>query len=547
MDPFAPEDLDAAPPRTQEFALASGSLPVLQPILIGLMVGFSVIPLLSLLRPDIPETALEFSLLGISLAVTAFATFLARRRLPDRVRITSDAVEFARGTRAVSRVKLAKLAEVDEFDSPSGKVLFLSDDRQTLAVVSAQLAEPRQYPTLTSAIVETVRRLDPTGRVARGALESARLRDVIARKPMRGAFILAGLLTATSLMALSALRALRAEPFPLEDIGAMSTPLIRVVHPEIFRLFSYAFIHESLNHLVLSVLGLLWLAGFLEKLVGWERVVLCFFIGVVGGGLGHILDGSPLPAVGSSGGFFGLIGLLLAITVVSRRMPRAIRPRGGFVIMALLLGLMLTRLTFIPWVPEQVSALTPRLGLISHGLALGLGFILGINMVFGRELPLQRQDRRDWHWFAVVASLVLLIGLVGGVTHHSRKSHVEDTQILLNAYLRLPPTPESAAIQATLAHQRLWATTEVPPQSTLLVAELLAEAAVEGTAHQDPVALDTLAVARYRLGDKNEAEELLLEALQLPFDLTSRGDRRLKELIEKHLQDVKAENPLRLE
>ena len=142
---------------------------------------------------------------------------------------------------------------------------------------------------------------------------------------------------------------------------------------------------------------------------------------------------------------------------------------------------------------------------------------------------------------------MLLIGLVGGVTHHSRKSHTSDNQILLEAYLNMPESPSAAAELAMLAHQRLWSTAEPPPRETLLVADQLAEAAVEESRHKDPAILDTLAIARYRLGNKDEAEALLQEALQLPFDANSRGDQRLKEIIERHLEAVKAEAPLRLE
>jgi len=83
------------------------------------------------------------------------------------------------------------------------------------------------------------------------------------------------------------------------------------------------FMHANPFHLLMNMFSLLFLGGFLERLIGTKRFLFIYFLS---GLLGSILYASvfyltgtgDLPAVGASGAIFGLGGMLAVITP---RMP----------------------------------------------------------------------------------------------------------------------------------------------------------------------------------------------------------------------------------
>jgi hypothetical protein len=272
-------------------------------------------------------------------------------------------------------------------------------------------------------------------------------------------------------------------------------------------------------------------------------VLLCFFAGVVGGAVGQAWSHTPMPGIGAGAGICGLIGLTVALSVVSRRSPRAIRPGAGTWMTALFLmyWLLSDRYTsdFPPIVP---------LGLL---IATGLGAIVGLAVLGGVALPVTQESRKEWRPFAYVAAFALLVGFVGGVTHHRHADLKVEDELITQGYLSLPRTLASAELQNELAYPRLINEKSTP--ETIDIAERLAAAAVENSDRQNALILDTLAVARYKQGNADDAKALITEALKLFDDMLKdpkaqpdlKAVMKVQSLVKRHLEDITSGSPLR--
>ncbi|HEX7597139.1 MAG TPA: rhomboid family intramembrane serine protease [Polyangia bacterium] len=106
-----------------------------------------------------------------------------------------------------------------------------------------------------------------------------------------------------------------------------------VFHGEIWRVFTYAFLHGNLTHLLMNMLALYSLGGFLEGLLGGRRYLTVYaatalaggIVSAVAGAIRVAMGGLPSNSVGASGAIWGLMGATLAL-VLSRRqvLPRLI-------------------------------------------------------------------------------------------------------------------------------------------------------------------------------------------------------------------------------
>lgn len=101
-------------------------------------------------------------------------------------------------------------------------------------------------------------------------------------------------------------------------LGGLHRPLV-VEQGEWHRLFTAAFLHGSLIHLVLNGLAL-WMAGVvLEHLLGRAWLLALFFAGAIGGSLLSLaLNPAEIVSVGASG---AIMGLLAAASIASFRFP----------------------------------------------------------------------------------------------------------------------------------------------------------------------------------------------------------------------------------
>ena len=86
-----------------------------------------------------------------------------------------------------------------------------------------------------------------------------------------------------------------------------------VAHGDWYRLITAGFLHANLIHLGLNML-ILWLVGSqLEEVLGGARYLLLYFVSLLAGSAGALLQNPLGLTVGASGAIFGLFGALLVL------------------------------------------------------------------------------------------------------------------------------------------------------------------------------------------------------------------------------------------
>lgn len=73
-----------------------------------------------------------------------------------------------------------------------------------------------------------------------------------------------------------------------------------------WQLLTYGFLHGSMTHLFFNMLGLYMFGPDIERLVGSRFFFVYFLVCVVAAGLLHLAI-TPVPAVGASGGLYGVL------------------------------------------------------------------------------------------------------------------------------------------------------------------------------------------------------------------------------------------------
>lgn len=179
-----------------------------------------------------------------------------------------------------------------------------------------------------------------------------------------------------------------------------------LVFDEPWRVLSYGLLHGNLVHLTFNSVALWGLGRLAEVVFGPTRMLLLFFLSVLGGGLLSQLGSAPL-AVGASGGVFGLMGALAVFGLRGRaEMPRRLRH-------------VFTR-RLVPWILLNlvIGLALPFIDNLGHlgGLAAGAlgGMTLRTDLLAeGDEPPARRLAAR-----AAVVSLavVSLLGPLYGLT-----------------------------------------------------------------------------------------------------------------------------------
>ncbi|MBC5815571.1 MAG: rhomboid family intramembrane serine protease [Candidatus Eremiobacteraeota bacterium] len=83
---------------------------------------------------------------------------------------------------------------------------------------------------------------------------------------------------------------------------------------EYYRIFTCGFMHAGLLHIAVNMFSLWSLGFFLERILGAPRMVLIYFVSLLGAGLGVVYFSDPtIPTLGASGAIFGLFGALFAM------------------------------------------------------------------------------------------------------------------------------------------------------------------------------------------------------------------------------------------
>lgn len=90
-----------------------------------------------------------------------------------------------------------------------------------------------------------------------------------------------------------------------------------VLDGQVWRLFSYMFLHGGAMHLIMNGFGLLYIGMFLEPLIGKRRFALAYLITGVAAGLMSMSFHPHSVGVGASGAIFGMYGVFFALLTTS--------------------------------------------------------------------------------------------------------------------------------------------------------------------------------------------------------------------------------------
>ena len=123
-----------------------------------------------------------------------------------------------------------------------------------------------------------------------------------------------------------------------------------VRHGEIWRLFTYALLHDRRNatHLVVNMLSLYSMGAFLEPLLGRLRLGLVLALSAIAGGVASALF-MGAESVGASGAVWGLLGATLGLLQVRHRVFPALIARSLRQRLIVLLAINVA-ISFLPYI-----------------------------------------------------------------------------------------------------------------------------------------------------------------------------------------------------
>jgi len=87
---------------------------------------------------------------------------------------------------------------------------------------------------------------------------------------------------------------------------------------QLYRLFTYMFLHGSIEHVVMNCLSLFIFGSKIEKYCGRVKTMAIYLISGIAGGLLSALFNTGF-SIGASGAIFGMLGALLAISKKTRK------------------------------------------------------------------------------------------------------------------------------------------------------------------------------------------------------------------------------------
>lgn len=146
--------------------------------------------------------------------------------------------------------------------------------------------------------------------------------------------------------------------------GMLSDAVIK--HGEYWRLFTYMFLHTTVIHLGVNMLGLLAFGRITENIFGTNRFLAIYFFGGVLSGVAHLMLRPDEPAVGASGAILAIFGAVgVGIWKLKAVLPESLRKRYLWMMVAIALSQVIID-QFIPHI-----AVFAHLGGLIAGIALG--------------------------------------------------------------------------------------------------------------------------------------------------------------------------------
>ncbi len=194
---------------------------------------------------------------------------------------------------------------------------------------------------------------------------------------------------------------------------------IDVQHGAYWRIFTSAWVHGSIMHILFNAYGIYVLGSIMERLHGWKPLVVVYFAALLGGGaLAMVFMDPNIRLVGASGAAYGLFGAVLGFFYVRTGSIRGIMqiPMGRMLLIWLAFGVFIS--------------LQPGISMLGH---LG-GFVPGVFLgVFFEHRYLRSLD--VYHKLGAGLMAASLIGLLVFACYPFTRASLHATQAM-RAYER---------------------------------------------------------------------------------------------------------------
>jgi len=266
---------------------------------------------------------------------------------------------------------------------------------------------------------------------------------------------------------------------------------LKVAEGELWRLFTYAFIHATPSHLVFNLIGILILGTRVERLIGHIGLMSLFLGATSLGGILSFLWRDYELSIGASGALYGLLGAEL---IFMRGLKRA---SGVLMERRLNLGFMLSALWLVMGlflgVLNELNSETSAVDNATHFASFFSGALLGWALLWARSYRVHQDSLRG-----VISALspllmsVIFIGACalgrptppgfGGLLHQLRSQELT-WRLQQRALSRLSPAEQ----------REVWAERITPPltEMTLALDELIErKLAKQAPSHQLAYARD---------------------------------------------------------
>lgn len=104
----------------------------------------------------------------------------------------------------------------------------------------------------------------------------------------------------------------------LMDVVALNPSLV-LQGKNLWTLATSMFMHGGVFHLLANMISLMFLGGFLERLIGTKKFIGVYFVSGIVGSIFYViisamLGNTTVPAVGASAAIFGIAGMLAVLT-----------------------------------------------------------------------------------------------------------------------------------------------------------------------------------------------------------------------------------------
>ena len=206
---------------------------------------------------------------------------------------------------------------------------------------------------------------------------------------------------------------------------------------QLWRLFSSAFIHFDIKHLVMNMLCLFSIGCFLEKLIGHSRLFCAYVLTAFTGGILSMIFHTDTVCAGASGAVFGLFGVG---TMYMLLIWRVYNLNAGHVLGYMKNGLIFIGINFLYSMFPGVD-MAAHIGGLFGGLALGALMALPI---LKKDMPHVDWCRRGITLATVLLSAIMLVTVFTGRNADRLDTEALSTEVAKNVQDKLKENIENA-------------------------------------------------------------------------------------------------------